>query len=141
MPAIYEQLITVPATAIDSNDHVNNVEYLRWMQEVAVSHSSAQGWPDLRYRQLGMVWYVRSHRIDYLAQAFAGDQIRLLTWVVNLQRSRSLRRYRFERVSDGRVLATAETDWVFINLASGRPAPVHAEVAAAFELVPDAPPC
>lgn len=135
MPAIFEQTLTVPEAAIDVHGHVNNIEYLRWMQEVAVGHSDARGWTLEKYLELGMTWFARSHRIDYLGQAYAGEQIRVRTWVANMRKCRSLRRYLFEKVSDGAILARAETDWVFINLENDRPVPVHPSVTRAFTLV------
>ncbi len=137
MPAIFETTLAIPETAIDVHGHVNNIEYLRWMQQVAVEHSDAQGWTMEKYHELGMTWFVRSHRIDYLGQAHAGDHIRISTWVADMRKVASLRRYTFERVADGLVLARAETDWVFIDLKTHRPVPVHADVSKAFEIVPN----
>jgi acyl-CoA thioester hydrolase len=57
------------------------------------------------------------------------------TWVTNFRKVRSLRRYRFLRVSDQALLAKGETDWVFVDAASGRPRPIPEEVVACFELV------
>lgn len=51
-----------------------------------------------------------------------------------MKRSQSLRRYLF-RNKQGKVLARAETDWVYVNAENGRPRKVDIEVATAFELV------
>jgi len=40
MPQIYRHELVVPREAEDQNGHVNNVEYLRWMQDAAMRHSS-----------------------------------------------------------------------------------------------------
>ncbi|MFH1910461.1 MAG: hypothetical protein ABIK91_00295, partial [Pseudomonadota bacterium] len=37
--AIYREEFLVPRDAVDANGHVNNVVYLRWMQDVAIRHS------------------------------------------------------------------------------------------------------
>ena len=61
MPAVYEHSLTVSPDAIDSQGHVNNLEYLRWMQDAAVLHSAAQGWPRERYLELGAAgWCART---------------------------------------------------------------------------------
>lgn len=39
----YRQVMIIPAGAIDENWHVNNVQYLQWMQDIAVLHYSAMG--------------------------------------------------------------------------------------------------
>lgn len=64
-------------------------------------------------------WVVREHRIEYLLPAFRGEEIEIRTWVENLRRVRSLRKYEFIRRSDGRTLVRAETDWVFIDTRTG----------------------
>jgi acyl-CoA thioester hydrolase len=138
MPAVFEYRLTVPREAIDGQGHVNNLEYVRWMQQAAVAHSSAQGWTSERYRQLGAGWVVRSHKIEYLQAAFAGDQIVVYTWVSDLRKVRSLRKYKMVRTGDGATVATAETDWAFFGFEHRVPRRIPAEVAEAFILVPEA---
>jgi len=137
MPAVFEFCLTVPEEAIDGQGHVNNLEYVRWMQEAAIAHSSAQGWTSERYRQLGAGWVVRSHKIEYLQAAFAGDPIVVYTWVADFRKVRSLRKYKIVRASDGTTLAKAETDWTFFAYENRVPRRVPAEVAAAFIVVPE----
>jgi acyl-CoA thioester hydrolase len=135
MPRFFTHRLIVPDSAIDGSGHVNNIEYVRWMQDAAVAHSEARGWTEERYRGIGCVWVVREHRIEYLRPAFAGQQIRVLTWVADLKRQRSTRKYRILREEDGALLARAETLWVFIDHASGRPCPLPPEMQAAFHIV------
>ena len=136
MPGIFHHQFTVPAEAIDENKHVNNVVYVQWMQDAAVLHSNAQGCTREAYERLRGTWVVRTHKIDYLRPTFAGDRIQMLTWISNLRRSSSLRKYKFLRESDQAVLAQAETDWVYVNMETGRPCAIHDEVKDAFEVVP-----
>jgi len=137
MPRIYVHRLEVPDDVIDVNRHVNNLAYLRWMQDVATAHSAAQGWPLERYRALGAGWFVRSHFIEYHRPAHAGDVLLLRTWVAAMKSSSSLRRYHFQREADRRTIATAQTRWAFVDFASGRPARIPPEVASAFSIVPD----
>lgn len=75
--------------------------------------------------------------IEYFRPAFEGDEIEVRTWVVNLRRVRSLRRYEFSRKDDGSLLVNGETDWVFVNVNSGRPMAIPENIASLFTLVPD----
>lgn len=134
MPKIYEHSLTIPTEANDENGHVNNVVYVQWMQDVATMHSDTQGCTRERYHALGSSWFIRSHKIEYLLPAFAGDEITIKTWVSNMKRTRSLRRYRFFS-ADGKVLANAETDWVYVCNETGRPRSIDKEVAEAFVIV------
>lgn len=137
MPRIYVHTFDVPAASIDALKHVNNLEYLRWMQDVASAHSAAQGWPMERYIELGAGWFVRSHAIEYLRPANEGDALTILTWVAGFGPASSPRRYLFWRASDRQVIATAQTLWAFVDFATGRPTRIPAAVSDAFEIVPD----
>ena len=116
-----------PAASEDLNEHVNNIEYVRMMQEVAIAHVEALGWPPERMREDGVTWVVRSHHVEYRKPCFAGERISLWTWVHDFQRFRSRRRYRFVRDSDGALLAEAETEWVFFDFVRGRPAQIPSD--------------
>ena len=133
---IFRHEFTIPGSAIDENGHVNNVVYVQWMQEVAVMHSFASGGTKAMEEE-GATWVVRSHKIEYLSPAFAGDEVTALTWVANVKRIRSLRRYAFYRKSDDALLARGETDWVFVNPENGRPVSIPESVISCFPLLPD----
>ena len=133
---IYPYEFTIQNEAVDENGHVNNVMYVQWMQDAAVRHYEAMGGRQLT-QEIGATWVVRSHTIVYLSPAFAGERIKVLTWVVNIRRVRSLRRYRFIRAKANQVLVYGETDWVFVDANSGSPRAIPPEVASLFTLLPD----
>jgi len=133
---VYRLELTVAGDVIDGNGHVNNVTYVQWMQDVAVRHFTAVGGVDLMHAA-GRTWVARSHRIEYLRPAFVGDRIEIRTWVADLRRVRSRRRYEFVRIPDGAILAKGETDWVFIDVGSGRPCAIPAAIREAFAILPD----
>jgi acyl-CoA thioester hydrolase len=133
---IYPYEFTIPEDAVDENGHVNNVMYVQWMQDAAIRHYEAISGTQPT-QAIGATWVVRSHKIEYLSPAYAGERIRVLTWVANMRRVRSLRRYRFIRVADEQLLVRGETDWVFLDVKTGRPRAVPPEVTDLFTLVPD----
>jgi acyl-CoA thioester hydrolase len=133
---VYSFEFTVPSDALDENGHVNNVRYVQWMQEAAVRHYESLGGIPLT-QAIGATWVVRSHNIEYLRPAFAGDRLEVRTWVVDIRRVRSLRRYRFLRVSDGKLLVKGETDWVFVDAKTGAPMVVPEQIIQIFPLLPD----
>ena len=135
MSQIYRYELTVPEDALDVNGHVNNLEYLRWMQEAAILHSDSQGCTKVT-TAAGATWVVRMHRVEYLRPAFAGEQIIILTWVSNFRRVQSLRKYRIIRVQDNAVLVDGETDWVFVDAKTGRLRSIPKNIIAAFEILP-----
>lgn len=133
---IYRHEFTVLPASVDENGHVNNVEYVKWMQDVAVMHSDSVGCTAAT-KEIGATWVARSHRIEYLRPAFAGDRVVALTWVCNFRKVRSSRRYKFLRSTDDTVLAEGETDWVFVDTKTGRPRSVPESVSSLFKLIPE----
>lgn len=138
MPRIYDMPIAVGAQSIDVLGHVNNREYLRWMEEAALEHTAAQGWPTERYLQLGCAWVAAEHRIQYLRPVFEGELLTLHTWVETMDGASSLRRYALMR--GGKLVARGETRWAFVDLSRGRAIDVPQEVAEAFTLVAEGDP-
>jgi acyl-CoA thioester hydrolase len=130
-PYLHE--VEVAATAIDANGHANNIEYLRWMQDAAVAHADAVGCTTATLAG-GATWVVRSHHIDYLRPAFAGDRLEVRTWVTDFRRAFSLRKYELIRRSNGAVLARGETNWAFVDAVSGRPRTIPEEIRRLFDL-------
>ncbi len=91
MPGVFAQTFSIPEDAIDELGHVSNLKYIAWMQDIAIQHSAAKGWPVERYLKNGAVWVVRSHSVTYIRPAFAGETITLQTWVAGMKQRSSLR--------------------------------------------------
>ena len=135
MPEVHRKRIIVGVDSIDAHGHVNNQEYLRWMQELAIEHSTALGWPFERYLASGASWYVKSHFIDYLRPAQLGDTLLACTWVSAMDERSSPRHTLFLRESDRQIVARAETLWIYVSLKTGRPLRIADDVRVAFPLV------
>jgi acyl-CoA thioester hydrolase len=134
MPALYEHRRVVQPEEIDELGHANNLAYLRWLQDAALAHSAAQGWPPEAYRRLGLGWVVRSHEITYERSALAGDPVVVRTWVASFKKASSVRRYDVFRQTDGKRLATAATNWAFVDYSTGLPARIPPQIIESFEL-------
>jgi len=135
---VFHHEIVVPQDAIDGNGHVNNVAFVQWMQDVAVRHFNSAAAAVAAMHAAAATWVVRSHHIEYLAPAFAGDRIDVATWIVDFSRVRSLRRYRFVRTSDQKLIVRGETDWVFVAVKAARPVSIPRELREQFTPVPEA---
>ena len=124
----FQHAFVVEASDIDQLGHANNVAYVRWVQDVAAAHWHAlyPAGPDMPPQ----VWVVQEHQIRYMRSAYAGDELRALTWVADVKGASSKRRTRIERVADEQLLCAAETQWVLLDAGSGRPVRVPGEVAA-----------
>jgi acyl-CoA thioester hydrolase len=181
---IFEYQHVVGPDEIDELGHANNVVYVAWLQDAALAHCAALGWTAQRYQKLGLGWVARSHKIEYLKPAFAGDLVVVQTWVATMQKVTSIRRYQIIREKKGtgpicrnwdgdrsdlpaptegrsrpegcfaqigpvplashkldlspfstEILAKAETNWAFIDYATGKPTRIPTEISGAFQLL------
>lgn len=127
----YEKLIIVSDDDIDELGHVNNIVYLRWVQQIATEHWRRDAPPE---DQEILVWVVRRHEIDYKKPAFKSDEILAHTWVGKAKKLQFERYSEFKRKSDGVVLALAKTIWVPISKKTGKPTFVSDEVRRLFSV-------
>ncbi|UCF19311.1 MAG: acyl-CoA thioesterase [Gemmatimonadota bacterium] len=131
----YELRVGIQPADIDELGHVNNVVYLRWVQEAAVAHWRAAA---SAVDQAKLRWVVVRHEIDYKRPAFADDEIIARTWVGTAKRRAFDRHTELRRASDQRLLARARTVWCPIDAETGKPTDVGPDVRARFS-VPDTP--
>lgn len=124
---VFELALEVAEADIDLLGHVNNVTYVRWVQEAAVAHWRAAAEAE---DQAALFWVVLRHEIDYRRPAFAGDRLIARTWVGCASG------IRFERwteiLRDGSVLASARTLWCPLSQQTKRPVAVRSEVRKRF---------
>ena len=133
----FEIALPVEPADVDQLGHVNNVTYVRWVQEAAVAHWTAVA-PAVD--QVNVQWIVLRHEIDYLQPALLGDGIIARTWVGSASRVRFERFTELLRASDRTLLAKARTMWCPIDAQKHRPMAVSAEVRARFSVGQDSSP-
>ena len=129
----FELPLTVAPEDIDQLGHVNNVVYLRWVQDAATAHWEAAA---TAADQAEVAWVVLRHEIDYKHAAMAGEQLIARTWVGAATSNTFERHTEILRSKDARVLARARTLWCPISRKTGRPMRVSAEVRQRFSLAP-----
>jgi len=128
-PARFERRSTVDDADIDELGHVNNVVYVRWIQEVAAAHWRAAATPA---QQDALVWVAVRHEVDYDAPAFPGEQVVARTWVEAWTGATSDRRTEIVRAEDGKILARGRTIWCALDARTRRPCRVGADVRSRF---------
>lgn len=141
MPLTHTRTFRVRSYECDAYGHVNNANYIRYMQEAALDASAAVGYDEARYIELGHIWLIRETNIEYLRPLRFGDSVEVTTWVDDFRRVRSRRMYELRSVASGEMVAKASTDWVYIERETGRPARVPEAMVAAFapDGLPDTP--
>ncbi len=132
MPRVHTRTFRVRFYECDAYGHVNNINYVRYMQEAAFDASAAAGYDFARYDELGQYWLVRETDVEYFKPLRYGDTFEVKTWVADFRRVRSRRAYEFRTVGEGDLIARATTDWVYIDNATGRPTAIPPEMIRAF---------
>lgn len=135
-PAAFTLAMEVGDDDIDMLGHASNIAYLRWVQDVAVAHSATVGLDMEGYSQLGAVFVVRRHEIDYLRPVVRGERLELRTWIDSASAAKCKRATEIVKLGtadpDGVVIARAMTTWGFVELTSGRPTRIPDSVRVAF---------
>ena len=126
-PAKFSHSIRVLQEDIDILGHVNNVVYLRWVQEVAAAHWNHAATENLKKLYL---WVVLRHEIDYLRPAFLTDQIQGFTWVGAYQGAKFDRFVTLYRAGSDQLLASAKTTWCLLDATTLRPKRIDQDILA-----------
>ncbi len=121
--------LRVPDADIDRQGHVNNVAFVRYVQEAAVAHWTSVAPEDVRG---AFTWVVRRHEVEYLRPAFPGEELRLRTWVGEPAGATWERFTEVLRAGEDKPLVSARTVWVLLDAATGRPRRVDAAMVAHF---------
>ncbi len=132
LSSVFEFHYDVVESDIDAMNHVNNLQYLRWTLHAAHAHRRFVGWPADRFRAIGAGFIVRSHDIKYRLPALLGDRVTIKTWIKELNKVSSIRKYQIIRSSDSRRLADAETNWVFVDFETTQLKSIPEEIRTAF---------
>jgi acyl-CoA thioester hydrolase len=134
MIEVFDKIFTVNQDHIDQNNHLNNVVYIQWMQDIAIMHSEALGWGYNEYKAKDCSWVVKSHQIKYLRAVALGDQVIIKTWLEKIKNCSCIRKYAFYN-SKSEIIAKAETLWIFIGIKTGKPVIVPSDIRNAFSEV------
>jgi acyl-CoA thioester hydrolase len=130
-PEAFEIERRVEPGDIDELGHVNNIVYLRWVQEAAIAHWRALATPE---QQAALVWVVVRHEIDYRFPAMPDEELRVRTWVGIAVRRSFERHTEILRAADGRSLARARTLWCPLDPVTFKVTDVGADVRERFSV-------
>ena len=125
----FEQSILVEESHLDELQHVNNVQYLKWVQDISGAH-----WQHLirdNPTEFGL-WVVRSHHIEYKRQVKLGDRLRVVTHVELTEGFLSERRVRFFLEDSNTLVAQCSTQWCYLDPLSQKLLRIPEEVHAIF---------
>src|SRR5512142_1511669 len=105
MPLTHTRSFRVRHYECDAYGHLNNTNYLRYMQETAFDASAAAGYDLDRYEQMERLWLIRESEVEFLRPLQYNDIIEVKTWVADFRRVISRRCYEFRLQSSGELAA------------------------------------
>lgn len=110
MSLIYEKQIQVTEEHIDRNNHVNNVQYVKWVEEIAAEH-----WDFVKHTtdHPEDIWMLLDHHIQYKKQVYLGDILTVKTYPKAPEGIRQPRKVEF--YCNDRLVVDSLTLWVFIH--------------------------
>jgi acyl-CoA thioester hydrolase len=126
---VFEYHITVTDNDIDELNHVNNIVYLRWVQEAASAHWAALSNEIINKKY---VWVVMRHEIDYIQPALREDKIIAQTWVGKNEGGKSQRHTQLYNTVSNKKIAQAITTWCLLDAVSKRPKRIEEDILALF---------
>jgi acyl-CoA thioester hydrolase len=124
----FRTCLTPEPADIDELGHVNNIVYVRWLQEIATAHWRAVASAEAQARFL---WAVTRHEIDYRRACHLGETLAAETWGENPRGARFDRRISI-RGPAGDIRVEARTTWVLMDRAAWRPARVPPDLSRLF---------
>jgi acyl-CoA thioester hydrolase len=123
----FSRAFVVDLSDIDEQGHVNNVSYLRWIQDIAVAHWRHAASEEQRAKYS---WVTVRHEIDYKRPAYQSEEITVTTWVgewkhVTCERFTEIRR-------DEELLVKGRTVWCMIGRDTAKPARISQDLIDRF---------
>ncbi|MBO3696937.1 thioesterase family protein [Roseivirga sp. E12] len=128
-PNIFSKTLVVNQGHLDELNHVNNVQYLQWIQDVAKQHwevCAEQQWVD-KY-----AWVALSHFIEYKKPAFLNDTLLIQTHVHEFDGVKSNRLVRISNQASGDLIVQSSTSWCMLDREKNRPTRVLEAMVEAF---------
>ena len=126
---IFTQKRTVTKNDLDDLEHVNNVRYVQWIQDIAKEHWEVRATQQLKDE---FIWVVIRHEIDYKKQAFLGDEILIETYVGETTFVTSERFVNVKNAQTNEVLVAAKSSWCLLDAKSKRPTKITEDLRTVF---------
>jgi len=125
----FEKIITVTKNDLDELNHVNNVRYVKWVNDIAKEHWLQNASKDICDKYF---WVLLKHNIDYKNSALLNDIIKLKTYVIKAEGVTSTRIVEMYQDKTQKLLAKSETSWCLMSYKTMRPSRINSEIANLF---------
>lgn len=126
---VFTASIKVESQHLDFNNHVNNIEFLRWAQRISSQHWINVATPQMQH---DYIWVVSRNEIDYFKQVFLHDELELSTWIESSVKATSVRVIEIHNVTRNEKAASAKIFWYALDPTTHKPKRIQEDVKNLF---------
>ncbi|CAO1663666.1 Thioesterase III [Halomonas sp. NYA30] len=112
---------------LDGYGHVNNARYLEFMEEGRWDFFDQHPAMIKELHQAKRAFVVVNLNIDYLAAASHGDDLEIITGIIDVGERSGICHHRIVR-KDGSVIAQADLTFVLLDMKANKATPIEGEV-------------
>lgn len=124
----YIKQVIVETEHLDQLNHVNNIIYLQWVQEISEEHWRKQTTDEIQQRY---IWMVLEHHIHYKKQALLDDELSIVTFVKGMTGVRSIRHVEVWRGDE--LLVETHSHWCMLDAKTLKPKRVPDDIVQLFK--------
>lgn len=125
----YSEVFDVVPNDLDDLNHVNNIRYMEWIQDISKKHWMHVTSEDV---QKSMIWVVRNHNITYHRSAVLGDSILMNTYIKSNSGPISTRIVEIKNKQTDELFVRAVTEWCLLDAKTLRPKRVPEDIKGLF---------
>ena len=125
----FETNIVVTAHDLDDLNHVNNVRYVQWVNDIAKQNWEQIATPTIKSEYF---WVMLSNHMDYKQAAYLDDSLLIKTYVTKSEGVTSIRIVDIYNKKTNALLATSKTNWCLISKKTQKPARITPAIRNLF---------
>lgn len=127
---VFETKIIVKECDLDELNHVNNIRYVEWVQEIAKQHWQNKATHNILSTYF---WVMTKHCIEYKNQALLHETLNIKTYIKANEGAISTRIVEISNEHSNTLIAKSETKWCLISMKSKRPVRITEKITHLFE--------
>jgi acyl-CoA thioester hydrolase len=121
----YSEKFTVKSNVIDHFNHVNNLEYIRWVLYISKKHWNSVS--PIQVRE-AYGWMIVKHELHYKGQAKLGDVLLLKTCIESFSTVKCHRKTVIKDYKTDKIIFESLAQWCFVSINTQKPTRIKAEI-------------
>lgn len=123
---------------VDGDLNITLPSIINYFQDCSTFHSESIGHGVEAMKKEGLAWILSSWQIIVNRYPRLYEEITVSTWAYGWKSFFGFRNYKMED-SEGNLIAYANTNWIYMNIRTGRPVRIPREVSDLYQCEPPLP--